>query len=100
MLTKLNNRITEWAGFEACVTRTECTAKWLLAVALVGWSIFYWLDAIQSIQSLSEGVSFVLIYGLILTILAWVGVYLAWGVAILLTLATEPFIWLYRKICP
>ncbi|WP_409041614.1 hypothetical protein [Mannheimia haemolytica] len=44
MLTKLNNRITEWAGFEACVTRTECTAKWLLAVALVGWSIFYWLD--------------------------------------------------------
>lgn len=100
MLTKLNARFMAWKGFDAYIERTERTAKLLLAVALIGWSVIYWADAVQSIQSLSEAFGVALIYGVMLTVTAWFGLYLAWGVAIIFALACEPLIWLYRKICP
>lgn len=100
MLTKLNERFMAWKGFEAYTERTERIAKSLLAIGLIGWSIIYWIDAISSMQSLNEALGIALIYGVILAISAWIGVYLAWGMAILLALSGELFIWLYRKICP
>ena len=86
MLTKLNTRFMNWKGFNAYTERTEFTAKILLAVGLIGWSI--------------KGLGIALIYALLLAIFAWIGVYLSWVGAVILSLLSEPFIWLYRKICP
>lgn len=100
MLMKLNARLIAWKGFDAYVERTERTAKLLLAVTLIGWSIAYWWEAIPSIHTAGEVFGIALIYGLILAIIGLVGIYVAWAVAIIFALICEPFIWLYRKICP
>lgn len=100
MLTKLNTRFMNCKGFNAYTERTEFTAKILLAVGLIGWSIIYWIDAMQSIESVGKGLGIALIYALLLAIFTWIGVYLSWVGAVILSLLSEPFIWLYRKICP
>ena len=100
MLTKLNDRLIAWKGFDAYVERTELTAKLLLAVALIGWSIAYWWEVLPTIHTVGEAFGITLIYGLILAIVGLVGIYVAWAVAIVFALICEPFIWLYRKICP
>ena len=100
MLTKLNTRFMNWKGFNAYTERAEYTAKILLAVGLISWSVIYWIDAMQSIESVGKGLGIALIYALLLAIFAWIGVYLSWGGAVIFSLLSEPFIWLYRKICP
>lgn len=100
MLTKLNQRFMTWQGFDAYIERTEHTAKLFLAVGLIWMSTVYWIDAFNTIHSVGESLGFILIYGLMLAITAWIGVYLAWVIAVILALCSVPFVWLYRKICP
>lgn len=100
MLTKLNERFIAWSGFDAYAERTERTAKILLAVGLIGFSIVYWAGAFQSQQNFNEMLFLAIVYAVVLAILAWVGAYLTWVIATILALFITPFIWLYRKICP
>ena len=79
MLSKLNTRFMNWKGFNAYTERTEYTAKILLAVGLISWSVIYWIDAMQSIESVGKGLGIALIYAFTSCHFCLDWRYLSWG---------------------